>query len=60
MDRLQKFIPDVYIEGRVKSANEIYKKIFIKGKSMDQIYDIYAVRVIVNTVNDSNPISDCQ
>ena len=52
MDRLQKFIPDVYIEGRVKSANEIYKKIFIKGKSMDQIYDIYAVRVIVNTVND--------
>ncbi len=52
MDRLQKYIPDVYIEGRVKSANEIYKKIYIKGKSMDQIYDIYAVRVIVNTIND--------
>ena len=29
MDRVQKFIPDVYIEGRVKSANEIYKKMFI-------------------------------
>ena len=52
MDRLQKFIPDVYIEGRVKSANEIYKKIFIKGRAMDQIYDIYAVRVIVNTITD--------
>lgn len=52
MDRIQKFVPDVYIEGRVKSANEIYKKMFIKGKNMDQIYDIYAVRVIVNTIND--------
>lgn len=52
MDRIQKFIPDVYIEGRVKSANEIYKKIFIKGRAMDQIYDIYAVRVIVNTITD--------
>lgn len=52
MDRVQKVIPDVCIEGRVKSANEIYKKMFIKGRSMDQIYDIYAVRVIVSTVND--------
>ncbi len=52
MDRIQKFVPDVYIEGRVKSANEIYKKMFIKGKTMDQIYDIYAVRIIVNTIND--------
>lgn len=52
MDRIQKYISDVYIEGRVKSANEIYKKIYIKGKSIDQIYDIYAVRVIVNTITD--------
>ncbi len=52
MDRIQKFVPDVYIEGRVKSANEIYKKMFIKGKTMDQIYDIYAVRIIVNTINE--------
>lgn len=51
-DRVQKYIPDIYIEGRVKSANEIYKKMFIKGKSLEQIYDIYAVRIIVNTIND--------
>ena len=51
-DRIQKFVPDIYIEGRVKSINEIYKKMFMKGKSMDQIYDIYAVRVIVNTIQD--------
>ncbi len=52
MDTVHKYVPDIYIEGRVKSANEIYKKMFIKGKSLEQIYDIYAVRVIVNTVNE--------
>lgn len=52
LDRFQKFMPEVYVEGRVKSANEIYKKMFIKGRTMDQIYDIYAVRIIVNNVND--------
>lgn len=52
MDRVQKYIPDIYIEGRVKSTNEIYKKMFIKGKSLEQIYDIYAVRLIVNTISD--------
>ena len=52
MERAKKVVPDVYIEGRVKSSNEIYKKMFIKGKTLDQIYDIYAVRVIVNTINE--------
>lgn len=38
------------IEGRVKSIYGIYKKIFVHRKSIDQIFDKYAVRVIVNTV----------
>ena len=38
------------IEGRVKSHYGIYKKVFLAGKSFDEIYDIYAVRVIVTTV----------
>ncbi|MCD7811620.1 MAG: bifunctional (p)ppGpp synthetase/guanosine-3',5'-bis(diphosphate) 3'-pyrophosphohydrolase [Ruminococcus sp.] len=38
------------IEGRVKSIYGIYKKIFVHHKSIDQIFDKYAVRVIVNTV----------
>ncbi|MCD7891109.1 MAG: bifunctional (p)ppGpp synthetase/guanosine-3',5'-bis(diphosphate) 3'-pyrophosphohydrolase [Ruminococcus sp.] len=38
------------IEGRVKSIYGIYKKIFIHRKSIDQIFDKYAVRVIVNTI----------
>ena len=46
------FVPDLYIEGRVKSINGIYRKMFIKNHLMEEIYDVYAVRIIVNTVND--------
>lgn len=45
-------VDDIYIEGRVKSINGIYKKTYMKGKSLEQIYDIFAVRVIVNSVFD--------
>lgn len=51
-ERLDPDIPNVYIEGRVKSIHGIYRKTFMKGKNMDQIYDIFAVRVIVDTVID--------
>ncbi|MCI2160661.1 MAG: bifunctional (p)ppGpp synthetase/guanosine-3',5'-bis(diphosphate) 3'-pyrophosphohydrolase [Oscillospiraceae bacterium] len=51
-ERLQQIIPNVYIEGRVKSINGIYRKMFIQGRNFDEIYDVYAVRVIVDTVND--------
>ncbi len=37
------------VEGRVKSIYGIYKKIFLKKKSIDEIYDKYAVRIIVST-----------
>lgn len=50
--RVSPIIPNVYLEGRVKSINGIYRKVFVQGKSMDEIYDIFAVRVIVDTVND--------
>ena len=52
LERVEGIIPNVYIEGRVKSINGIYRKMFIQGKSMEEIYDIFAVRVIVDTVND--------
>ncbi len=51
-ERVVETIPNVYLEGRVKSINGIYRKMFVQGRSMDEIYDIYAVRVIVDTVND--------
>ncbi|MBQ4486021.1 MAG: bifunctional (p)ppGpp synthetase/guanosine-3',5'-bis(diphosphate) 3'-pyrophosphohydrolase [Oscillospiraceae bacterium] len=42
--------PEIY--GRVKSVYGIYKKAYLTGKSIDEIYDIYAVRIIVDTVNE--------
>ena len=52
-ERLAKdFDPVPCVEGRVKSNYGIYKKVFRDGKEIDQIYDRYAVRVIVNTVTE--------
>ncbi|MBQ9082804.1 MAG: bifunctional (p)ppGpp synthetase/guanosine-3',5'-bis(diphosphate) 3'-pyrophosphohydrolase, partial [Clostridia bacterium] len=51
-DRVAETIPDVYLEGRVKSINGIYRKMYMQGRSFDEIYDIYAVRVIVNSIID--------
>jgi len=51
-DRLtqEHFLKEPIIEGRVKSIYGIYKKVYVGHKSMDEIYDKYAVRVIVSTV----------
>ena len=37
------------LEGRIKSAYSVYRKMFVKGKSFDEIYDFYALRIIVET-----------
>ncbi len=48
--REQHFEQEPQIDGRVKSIYGIYKKVYIAHKEMEQIYDKYAVRVIVSTV----------
>ncbi len=35
------------MEGRIKSVYSIYKKMYGQNKSFDEIYDFYAVRIIV-------------
>ena len=45
-------IPNVYLTGRVKSINGIFRKMFLQGKTLEEIYDVYAVRVIVDSVAD--------
>ena len=40
------------LEGRIKSVYSIYKKMYTQNKSFDEIYDFYAMRVIVDTELD--------
>lgn len=49
-ERITDIEPPPVIEGRVKSVYSIYKKMYLKNKPFDEIYDIYAVRIIVQTV----------
>ena len=48
--RLEEEHVTAQIDGRVKSIYGIYRKMYIQGRSFDEIYDIYAVRIIVDTV----------
>lgn len=37
------------LEGRVKSIYSIYRKMYNQNKTFDEIYDFYAIRIIVKT-----------
>ncbi len=50
--RIGDSMKNVVVTGRVKSIYSIYNKTVRKGKTMDQIFDIFAVRVIVDSVID--------
>ena len=40
------------VNGRVKHFFSIYKKMRNQNKTLDQIYDLFAIRIIVSTVKD--------
>ncbi len=40
------------VDGRVKHFFSIYKKMVNQNKTLDQIYDLFAVRIIVDNVKD--------
>lgn len=40
------------ISGRVKHFFSIYKKMVNQGKTLEQIYDMFAIRIIVSSVKD--------
>ena len=40
------------VDGRVKHFFSIYKKMVNQDKTLDQIYDLFAVRILVDSVKD--------
>ena len=56
ISRVSKQIRDAGIEakidGRVKHFFSIYRKMKTQNKTLDQIYDLFAVRIIVDSVKD--------
>ncbi len=51
-EHIQKAGLKAKIDGRVKHFFSIYKKMKNQDKTLDQIYDLFAVRIIVDTVKD--------
>ncbi len=48
--RVTPLVSDCKITSRIKSVHGIYRKMYMQGKLFEEIYDIYAVRIIVDTV----------
>ncbi len=53
-ERLREIMPNATMsfQGRVKSIHGIYRKMYAQGRNFDEIYDIYAIRIITDTVAD--------
>ncbi|MBR5222689.1 MAG: bifunctional (p)ppGpp synthetase/guanosine-3',5'-bis(diphosphate) 3'-pyrophosphohydrolase [Clostridia bacterium] len=53
-ERLRQEMPNVTLsfQGRVKSVHGIYRKMFVQNRDFDEIYDIYAIRIITDNVAD--------
>ena len=41
-----------HVEGRAKNVYSVYKKVYQHGYSFEEIYDVYAVRIIVDIDNE--------
>ena len=51
-ERLGEYGLKPYVCGRIKSIAGIYRKMYMQGRAFEEIYDVYAVRIIVDSVND--------
>ena len=45
-------IPNATVYGRVKHPYSIYRKMYAQEKTMEEVYDLFAFRVLVDTVKD--------
>ena len=51
-ERIKDVVNDPKIDGRIKSVHGIYRKMYMQNRDFDEIYDIYAIRIIVDSVID--------
>lgn len=51
-EKLEEGQINAQIDGRIKHFFSIYKKMKNQNKTLDQIYDLYAIRIIVDSVKD--------
>ena len=47
--KMREYNIDFTLEGRIKTVYSIYKKMYSQNKNFDEIYDFYALRIIVET-----------
>ena len=56
MDTLKKKTDEMginsHVMGRAKHFYSIYRKMFTQNKSIDELYDLFAVRIIVDSIKD--------
>ena len=52
MDKLSEIGIECTIDGRAKHFYSIYRKMFTQNKTLDQIYDLFALRIITKDLHD--------
>ena len=57
-EKISEYGIDAQIDGRIKHFFSIYKKMKNQNKTLDQIYDLFAVRVLVEDVKDCYAVLD--
>ena len=50
LERVKLEVENAQIDGRIKSVHGIYRKMYMQNRDFDEIYDIYAIRIIVDNV----------
>ena len=58
-DRLREEGVKATVYGRIKHAYSIYRKMYTQNKTMDEIFDLYAFRVIVDDLADCYTVLGC-